>query len=89
LGEHAFDGCCSLKSIAFNHGIHALNRAFDHCTNLEFIYFRGDYEHLDFDISYQFQDCRNLKAIYVPSKYYALFMSKIDKKHAGLIIIED
>lgn len=89
LGDHAFEGCCSLKSIAFNHGIHELHRAFDDCTNLESIYFRGDYEYLDFGISYQFQNCQNLKAIYVPSKYYALFLSKIDKKHAGLIIIED
>lgn len=88
LGSGAFSGCDSLKSIEFNHGIREVSGAFNNCINLEVVYFRGDYMHFDYDFG-NFYGCPNLKAIFVPSRYFDLFASKLNQQYMHLLKIED
>ena len=89
LGDDAFARCESLKTIEFNYGIDELHWAFDRCENLESIYFRGDYKNFSYGFSRTFFNCPSLKAIYVPRKYYDLFLSNIRDNNTSLLVVED
>ena len=87
LGSYVFSGCKNLKVLEFNYGIENLGDAIDNCENLEYVYFRGEFQNITSHYL-NFWGCRNLKAIYVPEKYYDVFASKMLGSKKNLLKIE-
>lgn len=88
LDLSAFDGCSSLTSLSFNHGIDNLEGNLCNCPNLEFIVLKGEYKSFGYS-ALSFYNCPKLKAVYVPQKYYDLFLTHTIEKFRTLIQVVD
>ncbi len=65
IGEHAFDGCSSLKDIVLPEKILRIeNTTFNHCDSLEYIDLPDDLKEIEFAA---FSNCINLKEIRIPA----------------------
>ena len=65
IGDHAFDGCSSLKSIAIPNGVnHIGGHAFEGCSSLESISIPGSVTSIGY---WAFCGCRSLTSITIPN----------------------
>lgn len=64
LGISAFSGCLSLKSIVIPRGVTDISDAFEYCTSLESVEFKGDMLE---SVSGAFTNCTSLKSINLPA----------------------